>query len=152
MDLELKIANFTENSQVEEEEFGVWKFVLVQDNSKILLYTGAQPKEDYEYGHSRVVSENDISEDIIGGGDMCFHYGTLDVKGMSGYFGIIPNSIMEQFAKLIFEQFQNKHKLKKIEINMHYIPRESEEADPEHIEMWKKLGYEFDNRKRVLEF
>ena len=59
---------------------------------------------------------------------------------------------MEEFAKMIIEQNSIKHPVKKVKIDMWYDPGESEEKNPEHCEMWKKLGYEFDNRKRVLEF
>jgi len=151
--LELKIGNFAENKKVDEEEFGSWKFVLAKEEDTISLYAGANPKDwRINYGHGNVVIDNDISSQVIGGGDICFHYGGLDITGMSGNYGIVPNSIMEEFAKLVVDQLKDKGKIKKVEVDMHYRPMESEKADPKHIEMWKKLGYEFDNKKRVLEF
>lgn len=150
--LELKIGSIEENRQASVEEFGVWKFILAKDDNKILLYAGAHPKDDYEYGHRNVIINNDIYSEVIGGGDICFHYGALDINGMSGNYGVVPNSIMEEFAKLVVDQLKSKYNIKKVEVNMHYCPGKSEKADPKHIEMWKRLGYEFDNQKRFLEF
>ena len=89
--LELKIGNFEGNKQVDEENYGSWRFILAKEGNKILLYAGAVPQDHtIDYGHRNVVSENDISSKIIGGGDICFRYGTLDIEGMSGKYGIIP--------------------------------------------------------------
>jgi len=144
--LELKIGNFEENKEVIKYECGLWKFVVSKEDNAICLYAGKIP-ENLKYGHSNVVSQfNLVKSNILGGGDITYTDGALKFDGMSGDFGIVPNSAVYDFAKLIYNEFKDEYSIKDVKIDMHYNPETSENL--EHIQMWKELGFEFDNNKR----
>ncbi len=131
--------------------FGNWRFVLAKEEDFIALYAGAAKSDDFNYKHISVVSANNLPGSVvIGGGDISYICGSLKIDSMSADFGIVPNSIMEKFARMIVDQNSVKHPVEKVEIDMWYDQSISERKNPKHIEMWKKLGYEFDNQKKVI--
>jgi hypothetical protein len=148
--LELKIGNIELNKKA---SFDNWRFILAKEKGTVTLYAKLLPEDGSSFLCRDAVEENGISHSsIIGGGGMRYSSETLKMTDFSADYGIIPNSLMEEFAPIIFEHIKEKYPIKKVEIDMWYDPGESERKNPKHIEMWKRLGYEFDNQKRVLEF
>lgn len=150
--LELKIGNF-ENSE-ETNEFGTfWRFILAKEDETLKLYADIIPEDpDINYGHRNVVEKNKVSRgNVLGGGDISEMFSELKINGMSGDFGIVPNSVIEQFVNMIVTEIKDQYTLEKAEIDMWYDPETSTKSSSQHIEMWKNLGYEFDDQKRVIE-
>ena len=149
--LELKIGDLEEHEQIKEMGLGCWRFVVSKDDSIILLYAGAIPL-DKSYGHRDVVSRYNLEVcKILGGGDIRHSFGRLIFEDMSADFGIVPNSVMDGFARKVFENCKdNKYPpIKEIEINMWY-DSEVSEKNIRHVQRWRELGFEFDNDKRVI--
>ena len=150
--LELKIGNFEETKE-DDKFYNNWRFVLAKENGTVTLYAGLFPEDGSGFLCRHVAEKNKVPcSNLIGGGGISYSVETLKLTDFSADFGIVPNSFMEEFVPIIIEHIKEKYPVKKVEIDMWYDPGESEEKNPEHCEMWKKLGYEFDNRKRVLEF
>lgn len=145
--LELILGDIEKNNRIIKKGYGSWRFVLSKDHSKIYLFAGVVPKKKGP-GHKDVVLKYGLSK-ILGGGDFRYSFGDLIFDGMSGDFGIVPNSIMNNFGKIIFKGFKEKYKIKKIEVDMWY-DSELKEKNSKHIEMWERLGYKFDNKKRII--
>lgn len=151
--LELKIGNIEENEEDKKAFFDDWRFILAKENGTITLYAKLLPEDGSSFLCRNAAEENGVPDSsIIGGGGMSYVSETLKMTDFSADYGIVPNSFMEEFAPIIVEHIKERYPIKKVEIDMWYDPGESERKNPKHVEMWKKLGYEFDNQPRVLEF
>ena len=144
MSLELKIGNIEKAGSIES-----WRFILAKDDNTITFYAKAYPEDTSSFLCRGAVEENGIPHSsVIGGGGMSVICNILRLGDSSADYGIVPNSVMEKFVPLIAAYLRA---IKTAEINMWYDPGISERNNPKHCEMWKQLGYEFDNRKRILE-
>lgn len=150
--LELKLGDLEEHKQIIKKGYGCWRFVLSKDNYNIFLFAGAIPDgARICFRHNDVVSKYGLSKlNVLGGGEIKYAFGRLIFEGMSGDFGIVPNSIMDNFGKIIFEAFKEKYQIKEIKVDMFYDTKTSKEKNPEHVEMWEKMGYNFDDKKRII--
>lgn len=149
--LKLKVGVIEEHKQVLEKGWGHWKFVLSKEDSLISLYAGILPLDNAGYKHADVVSQYKLSEDnILGGGEIRCIIDKLVLDGCSSDFGIVPNSVMFEFAKKIFRDYKDKYSISEVVVDMWYDLEGSERKNPDHVKMWRELGFDFDNEKRII--
>lgn len=91
------------------------------------------------FRYNNVVSKYGLSKlNVLGGGEIKYAFGRLIFEGMSGDFGIVPNSVMDNFGKIIFEAFKEKYQIKEIEVDMFYDTKTSKEKIPNTLKCGKK--------------